>query len=105
MIMMGLLGTGMILFNLKVSRTMSRLLIHENGRMSYVEVYRLLGFSRRVVSIENINYKGLNYFLHPSLRIPRIKYHQFSILVSSRVIQARYKEYSSKRNIALIPRR
>jgi hypothetical protein len=60
----------MILFNLKIARTLKRIYLDVNGRYSYIDVYRKLGFSYQTVKIENIHFKGLSYYLGDYLRMP-----------------------------------
>ncbi len=70
MIFMGILGVGMILFNLKVARTVKTIHLDINGRYSYIELYRKFGFSSSITEIENTHFKGVGYLIHKSLRIP-----------------------------------
>ena len=73
-IMIGGLGVGMVFFNLKVARTLKHLHLDINGRYSYVEMYRKMGFSSSIVQLENRNFKSIGYFIHESFRIPQIRY-------------------------------
>lgn len=62
----------MICFNLKVARTVQSILIQDNGRKSYIQLYRKLGFSSKWIDVDNDKYKGISFFLFESLRIPRL---------------------------------
>ena len=68
------LSIGMIGFKMKTCRTLKNMWIDQDGRHSYLELYRRLGFSSVVVKVENVNYKGGRYFMHPAMKIPIFRY-------------------------------